>query len=550
MRRKQPDTEKQSNNAPDHLPNQDVERKTAKSSYGEDGFKAKETYNQEYPSGLRLALLLVALYASLFLVSLDRLIISTAIPVITDQFHSITDVGWYGAAYQITSCAFQLLWGKVYSLFSVKGTFLVSILLFEIGSAICGAAPNSLALIVGRAVAGLGSGGVMSGTIVIMVYAVPLHKRPLYNGLFGAIFGISSVAGPLLGGVFTSTVTWRWCFYINLPFGGVTILLVAYLLHVPDGESTKVPLRKKILQLDFAGITFLLPGIVCLTLALQWGGVTYPWSEGHVVALLVLTGACFAAFALVQVLLPDTATISTRILYQRSILAGLWASFCIGSQIFVYFLPIWFQAIKSVSAINSGIYLLPLILPMFFASIISGGLISRIGYYTPFMIAGNCIMAVGAGLLTTLQVETQQGEYIGYQVLYGFGLGNMLQISNLAAQTVLQTSDIPVGVSLLSFGQQLGGAIFVSVGQTVLTNELAGRLKGLHGFEPSMLTKVGATSLIDQLPNGIRDKAVAAYNNSLRTVFQVGLIIVCLTMLGSIGLEWRSFPRLQTFKLA
>lgn len=211
----------------------------------------------------------------------------------------------------------------------------------------------------------------------------------------------------------------------------------------------------------------------------------------------------------------------------------------------VYFLPIWFQAIKSVSAIDSGIYLLPLILPMFFASILSGGLMSRLGYYTPFMIAGNCIMAVGAGLLTTLQVDTHRGKYIGYQVLYGFGMGNILQVPNLAAQTILEPKDIPVGASMMSFAQQLGGAIFVSVGQTVLTNRLASHLAGLQGFSPSMLTKIGATSLIDQLPASVRDTAIAAYNEALRTAFQVGLIIVCLTMLGSMGLEWRSVKKSQ-----
>ncbi|GES58921.1 hypothetical protein ATEIFO6365_0003020400 [Aspergillus terreus] len=514
------DMKEQPTKAADRLSVGDVEIKKDELRDGQN--QPAHTTDMEFPSGLRLALLLVAVYASLFLVSLDRLIISPAIPRITDQFHSINDIG------------------------CVKGVFLTAILFFEVGSAICGAAPNSVALIIGRAIAGLGSGGIMAGTIVIMVYAVPLHKRPLYMGLFGAIFGVSSVAGPLLGGAFTSEVTWRWCFYINLPFGGVAMFLVTLLLHVPERDSTKLPLRMKILQLDFAGISFLLPGIVCLTLALQWGGVACPWNEGRIIALLVLTGVCLIAFVLVQIFLPDTATMPPRIFWQRSIVAAFWASFCIGSQmIFVYFLPIWFQAIKSVSAIDSGIYLLPLILPMFFASILSGGLMSRLGYYTPFMIAGNCIMAVGAGLLTTLQVDTHRGNYIGYQVLYGFGMGNILQVPNLAAQTVLEPKDIPVGASMMSFAQQLGGAIFVSIGQTVLTNQLATRLAKLQGFNPSMLTKIGATSLIDQLPASIRDTAIAAYNEALRTAFQVGLIIVCLTMLGSMSLEWRSVKKSQ-----
>lgn len=232
-----------------------------------------------YPSGFKLAFLLASIFVSMFLVSLDRLIISTAIPQITDDFHSVTDIGWYGSAYLLSNSAFQLMYGKVYTFFSIKAVFLTAIALFEIGSAICGAAPNSVAFIVGRAVAGLGSAGIMSGAIVILIYSVPLHKRPLYQGMFGAIFGLSSVVGPLLGGAFTSRVTWRWCFYINLPFGGVAIALLIFLLDIPEREETKRSLRSKLAQLDAIGTTVFLPGVVCLLLALQWGGSKYPVSS-------------------------------------------------------------------------------------------------------------------------------------------------------------------------------------------------------------------------------------------------------------------------------
>jgi MFS family permease len=204
------------------------------------------------------------------------MIISTAVPRITDDFHSVTDIGWYGSAYLLTNCAFQLLYGKLYTFFSVRFVFLTAIFLFEVGSAICGAAPSSVVFIVGRAIAGLGCAGIMSGAIMVIVYAVPLHKRPLYQGLFGAVFGIASVVGPLIGGAFTSSyLTWRWCFYINLPFGGAAMLFIFLLLKVPDRDTTKLPLMKKLAQLDALGTGVLIPGTVCLLLALQWGGLTY-----------------------------------------------------------------------------------------------------------------------------------------------------------------------------------------------------------------------------------------------------------------------------------
>ncbi|OIW30323.1 putative MFS multidrug transporter [Coniochaeta ligniaria NRRL 30616] len=498
-----------------------------------------------YPSGFKLGFLLASIFVSMFLVSLDRLIISTAIPQITDDFHSVTDIGWYGSAYLLSNSAFQLMYGKVYTFFSIKAVFLTAVALFEVGSAICGAAPNSVAFIVGRAVAGLGSAGIMSGAIVILIYSVPLHKRPLYQGLFGAIFGISSVVGPLLGGAFTSKVTWRWCFYINLPFGGVAIVMLFFLLHIPEREETKKSLRSKLAQLDAIGTAVFLPGVVCLLLALQWGGSKYPWHEGRIIALLVLAFVLLITFVVVQIYKPDTATVPPRIFKQRSIMAGAWATLCIGSQmmIFVYFLPIWFQAIKGVNAVDSGIRLLPMLLPMVFASIATGVIVSRVGYYTPPMIFGNCVMAVGCGLLTTLQVDSSSGKWIGYQVVYGIGMGCTFQAPNLAAQTVLHNRDVPVGTSLMFFSQLLGGAIFTSVGQNVLNSELIKRLSSLPGFDASLLQTTGATTLIQSLPANLRGPVLYGYNESLRKVFQVGLIMACLVIFGSVSLEWRSVKK-------
>ncbi|KAB5575545.1 putative MFS aflatoxin efflux pump [Coniochaeta sp. 2T2.1] len=498
-----------------------------------------------YPSGFKLAFLLGSIFVSMFLVALDRLIISTAIPQITDDFHSVTDIGWYGSAYLLTNSAFQLMYGKFYTFFSIKATFLAAIALFEVGSAICGAAPNSVAFIIGRAVAGLGSAGIMSGAIVILIYSVPLHKRPLYQGLFGAIFGISSVVGPLLGGAFTSHVTWRWCFYINLPFGGVAIALLVFLLEIPEREETKRSLASKLAQLDAIGTTVFLPGVVCLLLALQWGGSKYAWSEGRIIALLVLAGVLLIAFVLVQIYKPDTATVPPHIFKQRSIIAGSWATLCIGAQmmIFVYFLPIWFQAIKGVNAVDSGIRLLPMLLPMVFASIATGILVSKIGYYAPPMIFGNCLLAVGCGLLTTLQVNSGSDKWIGYQVLYGVGMGCTFQAPNLAAQTVLDRIDVPVGTSLMFFSQLLGGAIFTSVGQNVLNSELLKHLAPIPGFDPATLQSNGATTLIASLPPNLREPVLYGYNESLRKVFEVGLIMATLTIFGSLGLEWRSVKK-------
>ncbi|OOF91977.1 hypothetical protein ASPCADRAFT_154290, partial [Aspergillus carbonarius ITEM 5010] len=500
-----------------------------------------------YPSGLNLAMLVVSIFIGMFLVSLDRLIISTAIPQITNEFGSADDIGWYGTAYLLTNCAFQLLFGKLYPSFSIKVIFMSSMVVFEAGSALCGAAPNSVAFILGRAISGIGAGGILSGVMVIIVYAVPLHKRPKYQGFFGAVFGIASVTGPLIGGAFTSDVTWRWCFYVNLPVGGVVLVFVFFLLHIPDRPTTNAPFKEKLRQLNALGMIALIPGVVCLCLALEWGGTTYSWSNARIIVLLVLASLLLIIFVVIQVWKPDQAALPPRIFTQRSIASGFWVSSCQGAHmmILVYYLPVWFQAVKGVSAVSSGIHLLPMVIPLVVASILTGQIISRIGYYTPFLIFGVCLTSIGAGLLTTLTTNTSEGKWIGFQIIYGYGLGSCSQTPNMAAQTVLPRKDVAIGASLMFFGQQLFGAIFTSVGQNILSNQLSKRLSDIPGIgiTPQLIQRTGATEIVSRIPEQYHAVALKVYNDSLRECFQVGVIMACLATLGAFGMEWRSVKK-------
>ncbi|KGO75557.1 Major facilitator superfamily domain, general substrate transporter [Penicillium italicum] len=501
----------------------------------------------ENQSTLKVVCLIVSAFIAMFLVALDRTIISTAIPKITDEFNSFDDVGWYGSAYLLTCCAFQLLFGKLYKLFSVRVVFLASILVFEVASAICGAAPNSVAFITGRAICGVGAAGILTGTIMCIIHSVPLQKRPQVQGLFGALFGIASVVGPLIGGAFASNVTWRWCFYVNLPIGGAAMVFIAFCLNIPKQDTAKVPWAEKLLQLDIFGTTLLVSGVVCLILALQWGGQTYAWSSRRVVACLVLMTVLIVSFIAVQVFLPKTATVPMRIFSQRSIISGFWQTLCVGSgnYIFVYFLPIWFQSIKGSSAAESGIRLLPMMLSLVVGSI-SGGIVnSKIGYYTPLATIGSCIMSGGAGLLTTFQVDTGEEKWIGYQIVYGLGLGLCFQVPNLAAQTVLPKPDVPSGLALMLFGQLIGAAVFVSVGENILANQLVKRISGLSGFNSHFVTSGGVTGLLNAIPEDLHGTVLHSYNEALRKVFQVGLAISCLAVLGAATLEWKSIKKEQ-----
>ncbi|KAM0110768.1 hypothetical protein ACP6JB_003555 [Aspergillus fumigatus] len=439
---------------------------TQRSETGDDEEikRAKSDQDDAYQeqSTTKVVLLLVSIMMTMFLVALDRTIISTAIPQITNEFDSLSDVGWYGSAYLLTCCAFQLLFGKIYTFYPVKAVMLSSILLFEVGSVVCGAAPNSTAFIVGRALAGIAAAGIFAGSVVCIVYAVPLEKRPKIQGLFGAVFGLASI-----------------------------------------------------------------------------------WNNSRIIVLLTLMGVLLLGFVAVQILLTRTATIPLRIFSRRSIFAGVWATICIGASqyVFIYFLPIWFQSIKGVSAVDSGLRLLPLMLSMVAASILSGVTTQKVGYYTPLAIIGSCIMAIGAGLLTTLQIHTGHGKWIGYQILYGFGMGMCFQQPNLAAQTVLPTKDVPVGIAVMFFSQLLGAAAFVPVGENVLANQLMMRLSGIPGIDSDIVTSGGATSLLSLVPSDLRGTVLTAYNEALRKVFQIGLIVACLTILGTASFEWVSIRK-------
>jgi MFS family permease len=520
-----------------------------------------------YPDQKIVAAIMLSLYCVFFLVALDRTIIgvgelrkspqnsiaivlipfSTAIPTISDEFHSLGDVGWYGSAYMLTSAAFQLFIGRLYTFYNPKTVFLVFIFIFEVGSAVCGSAPSSAAFIVGRAIAGLGSAGIYSGATVIIVYLIPLAKRPMWQGFMGAVFGIASVVGPVVGGAFTQDVSWRWCFYINLPIGAVSFAVVLLVLPTPADpqhqETQAKSLREKVSQLDPIGTVLFLPTITCLLLALQWGGSTYAWNDGRIIALLVLFGVLGVAFLGVQAWKQELATIPPRIIKQRSIAAGVWYSACSGGALMVicYYVPIWFQAIKGTTAVKAGIDMIPTVLALVVATILCGVITNKVGYYTQNAIIGCCLMSIGAGLITMWDVDTDHQMWIGFQVLYGLGTGCGMQQPSMAAQTVLERKDVPIGVSLMFFAQQFGGSLFISISQSVFTNQLINGLP--RSINAEQVINTGATDLARAFGGLQLSHIQNAYNEALRGSFYVATAAACAAILGAVSLEWRSVKK-------
>jgi MFS family permease len=471
----------------------------------------------------------------------------------------------------LTTGAFQLLYGRLYSTFSIKYVFISSISIFELGSLVCGVTPSSIGLIVGRAIAGLGAAGLFSGALIILAHVVPLRKRPTFMGAIGGMWGIASVAGPLLGGIFTVSfslclktklevqgvvadgdetqdkVTWRLCFYINLPLGAITIVAIMFLFHDPKREAVaSIGWVERLKTFDLYGNVFLMPAIISLFLALQWGGSKYPWGNGRIIALFVVFGVLITGFVAVQFWRPHNAMMPPHMIAKRSVWAACVFSFLMAGAFFTltYYIPIWFQAVKGVSAVASGIRNLPLILGVVATSIIVGGLVTAVGYYTPFMIASTICMSIGSGLLTTLMPDSAHPAWIGYQAFAGLGVGMGMQLPLVAVQTVLPLDQVPTGTAVVVFAQTLGGAICIAIAQSVFQNKLIEKVgQYASGIDPAVVIMTGATSIHSKIPAQYLPGVILAYDKALTQVFLVSVATGALTIIGSVAMEWKSVKK-------
>ncbi|KAH0043056.1 MFS general substrate transporter, partial [Aureobasidium melanogenum] len=498
---------------------------------------------KQYPPMKIVLPAMAAVYLAMFLIAIDRTIIGTAVPAISNQFDSFGDIAWYESGFLLPLCALQLSFGLVYTYYPAKWVLVILVSVFEVGSVVCASAPTSNALIVGRVIQGIGGAGIASGAIILISMLVPLQARPKWTGGIGAVFGLASILGPLLGGYLTS-ITWRWCFWINVPIGGVSLACLFFFTpNTPPAVKAAQTWRGKLYQLDPLGFILIAPSVICLLFAIEWGGSKYAWGSGRVIALFVIFGTLLIAFIASQVWRGDKATLPPRILRQRSIISASLASVGIGSVLVIYafYLPIWFQVIQGKSPQKSGLSLLPLFLSNVLAVMMSGIATSIVGYYSPFLTVGSGILIVGSALLTTWSVNTSAGIWIGYQIIAGAGLGSVLQGPNIAAQTVLPDRDVAIGLSFLQFINFFAGSTFITVSQTLLENGLVSGLKDiLPDFNPSTISGGGASAIRDMVSPDQLPIVLKVYNKSIRSVWYLGLGLACLVFVASWGFEWRS----------
>ncbi|KAI1296448.1 major facilitator superfamily domain-containing protein [Xylaria venustula] len=499
-------------------------------------------------TGAKLILLLASLTLAGFLIFLDSSIISTAIPKITDEFNSLKDIGWYGSAYQLGSAVFVPLSGGIYQNFRLKWSYLVFFAIFEAGSAICGAAPTSVALIIGRVVAGIGASGINSGAFTILACSVPIEKRPAILGVLFGIAQLGAVLGPLIGGAFTIGYTWRWCFYINLPLGAL-VAVPLFIVRVPDQvvkKNSMSVLRNLHSHLDLFGFALFTPAIIQLLLALQFGGNQFSWSSSQVIGLFVGSGTTLIIWIFWNWYKDESALIPFPIIKRPAVYSsGISYAFLLATMFAtLYFAPIYFQSVKDVSPIMSGVYLLATILPQLASAIISGKMVTITGYVIPYALVGGVLNAVGIGLFSLVQPHTSTGKWVGFLIISGFGRGLALQMPLIATQVAVPPREIATATAFIVWCQYIGPTIFLTLYNVLFDTSLRSQLQlQAPNVDVEAIINAGATGFRNVVSSQDLPKVLVAYSTSLDYVFYLGAAAGVVALAAALGMDWNDIRK-------
>lgn len=468
----------------EHLPDSTVERPPARP----DG-KSKAISQPVW------VIIILSILSSVFLFALDNTIVADIQPKIIERFNGIEKLPWLSVAFALGAGSVNLVWGKIYGEFNCKPIFIAAIFIFEVGSAICGAAPSMNAMIVGRAIAGVGGGGIYIGAINLLTASTPISQRPLYMSFVGATWSSGTVLGPIVGGAFVeSRATWRWAFYINLCVAAVAAPAYFLLLPSPQPNST-LSTTQRIRKLDFLGIILFVGAFLSLIMGIAFGGAIYAWNSGQIIGLFVCSGILFILFGVQQfrsVLTTDQDRLFPVQFLRSHEMCILFAQIAACSAcifIPVYFIPLFFQFVRSDSALEAGVRLLPFVCVGVFGAMVNGAVMERYGLYMPWFTIGGVLVTIGGSLLYTIDINTSAGRVYGYSVITALGTGSFVQAPFSVAQAKVEAHQVPAVTAFISCGQITGITLSLSIATTVFVNEASNKIAVVLPNAPRSLVR-------------------------------------------------------------
>ncbi|OUC95908.1 MDR family MFS transporter [Streptomyces swartbergensis] len=480
------------------------------------------------PKSVRVVLL--ALMIAMMLAMLDNMIIGTAMPTIVGELGGLEHLSWVVTAYTLATAASTPLWGKIGDMYGRKGTFLSSIVLFLIGSALSGMAQNMGELIGFRAIQGLGAGGLMVGVMAIIGDLIPPRERGKYQGMMAGVMALAMIGGPLVGGTITDHWGWRWAFYINLPLGVVALVAVSAVLHLPKKRSEA--------RIDYLGAALLTVGITAIVLVTTWGGTEYAWTSARIMELIGIGVAALVGFVFWQTKAAEPV-VPLHIFRSRNFTLMSVIGFITGFVMFgaTLFLPLYQQSVQGASATNSGLLLLPMLGAMLVTSMVAGRVTTNTGRYKVFPILGSVLMTVGLYLLSTMDTGTSRLTSGVFMAVVGFGMGCLMQITMLVAQNSVEMKDMGVASSSTTLFRTLGSSFGVAIMGALFNNRVQDVMSERAGALGSKVTEQSAqldAKSLEKLPVLAREAYQHAVSAGTHSAFLLGAVVAVVALAAAV----------------
>nr|QSQ85907.1 transporter [Preussia typharum] len=490
-------------------------------------------------SAMAIAVLMTPLCLSVFLSALDLTIITPAIPAIVNSFQSATGYVWIGSAFILASTAITPVWGSVADIWGRKPILLIALSVFLGGSLLCALAPEMKALIAGRAIQGLGSSGMGTTVNIIICDTFSLRDRGLYLAITSLVWAIGSAVGPVIGGSFTTELDWRWCFWINLPIGGVVFFVLLFFLKLP---SPKTPMLAGLKSIDWIGSTLIIGAALMILLGLDFGSITFPWSSATVICLIVFGVVTIAIFVVNEWKYAKNPVIPLRLFTNRATVAAyiVWALnfyVLIGLS---YYLPLYSQSVHGANALTSGVHLIPLIVSCSLAAAFAGIFIQKTGVYMPLTYVAHVLLTLGTGLLINLKPQEGLAKLFVFEIITGIGVGMNIEPPMIAAQAAMTALDTAVIQATMTFIRSLATTIAIVVGGVIFQNRMTAASRGLVDQLGEELAShfngdeaAANVELIGTLPVSQQRIVKDAYFGSLRSVWIMFVVAAGLSLIAN-----------------